>query len=515
MENGGVKNIVLIALVVVLSFFVGSLSVDGMKNTITPIVIIVGVFFMLYLGKNSKYLIYYLPPAVGLVKIGIPNALLTTSLCIGVFVYWILMSMMGYARLRWARHIGLDLQVLLMFLYMCVSYYRNPVSIDVLGIELDSLGGQDYLYCVLGTLSYIAVSYIPFTAEELYKLMRNLVWYSLFCSGLQIVIALLTGKHGGDGDELMENAQTSRFTLFMDFGRRCSILIYALYPLGKLVMRPTLLAALLLSAAAVCISGWRSALITYVLSITCVAFFKRELTVYCLIGGSVYAGLLFLSSEHAFDGLPYGIQRSLCAVPGIHVSEEVEKTATSSSDWRVEMWEWAMDPRTHLIRDYVWGDGPGHSRADMERRSVAIMRGTLTVGDNKDFARLGVWHSGWVTLISFYGYVGFGIMGFFHLFYSVMLLLMCLKYRRTSYYAYFVVYAGSRLPSFAMFYLSTGSAMMLFATLPTVAFIKQLYVKADELGLKTDFFKTDPYVPLMIQDINQEEVKATGREVNA
>lgn len=503
MENGGVKNIVLIALVVVLSFFIGSLSADGVKEALLPSVAVAGAFVMLYLGKNSKYLIFYLPLVIGFV--------LPTKM--GMFIaptvlgYWIVMRLMGYVRFEWVGHALMDGMVLLIFLYMCFAFYRNPVAVKALGMDSDLMGGADYVACLTGVLSYVAVSVIPFTALGLCKTIRNVVLLNIVTTFIGIFLNFRGS--GGSGEEMLsevgEAAKTTRFDHFSFLGRAVFFLVYAYYPLGRLLSSPLKLGFLLLGAAAVLIGGWRGALIEFVLSLFVLAFLKRELAFILCMGAFCYAGLLVLSSEHALEDLPYGVQRSLCAIPGVHVSQEVERDAEGSSDWRKEMWRWALDSRTHYIKDYVWGDGPGISKQAHRRNRTAIMRGEAKYGDNRAFAQFGVWHSGWITLIHRYGIVGLLLVGGIQLLLVIYSLLSILRYRSTRYFPYLTVYICGTLPSVFLYHLGTGMPSSFFGSLIGLGVYKQLYVRARELGRDDSFFRSEPYTPLMIQDIREKE----------
>lgn len=502
MENGGVRNIVLIALVVVLSFVIGSLSADGWKDALLPVIMIAGAFIMLYLGKNSKYLIFYLPPVISLAKIHTGWMDISCLISDAVFAYWIVMRLMGYVRLKWVGNLLIDSLVLVFFLYMCLSFYRNPVAVAALGLDSDMMGGADYVMCLVGVMGYIAISIIPFSALELCKIIRNVVYLNLGVA----VIKVFTGASAYSNDGGMGEAmQTSRFTLFSTLGEHVFGLIYGLNPLRKLWSSPTKIFILLLCLAAVFLSGWRGTIIAFTLGIFVLAFLKRELSFVICLGAACYAGLLFLSSEHALNELPFGVQRSLCAIPGIHVSKRVELEAQGSSDWRKEMWEWALDPRTRYIKDYVWGDGPGISRSQAERLEIAVMRGDDSSGDNIHFAERGVWHSGWITFLHRYGIVGLVLAVTYHLLYSLFSILSCLRYRSTEYFPYLAIYCRFAIPVSVMHYLGTGMPTGLFATLPTIALYKQLYIRARELGRDDSFFRSEPYTPLMIQDIREKE----------
>lgn len=504
MENGGVKNIVLIALVVVFSFFIGSLATEGFKTALMPLVMIIGAFAMLYLGKNSKYLIIFLPRVASLFNISVGiNLSCVIASC--VFFYWIFMRFMGYVRLKWTSLPVMDILVLLIFLHVIDTFYRHPVAMAALGLETDLMGGADYIACLFGILAYVAISCIPFTALELCKTFRLLVFVNIGIYALKV----LRGASSGDSGEtsLADAAQNSRFSLFSELGRYLFLLTYAFYPLRKIITSPSKVIILLLCLTGILLSGWRSTLIAFVLAFLMVAFYKRELSFMLVIGGFTYAGLLLLSSEKAFDDLPYGVQRSLCAVPGIHVSKTIENNAEGSSEWRKEMWQWALDPRTRYIKDYVWGDGPGISISRTKRYSTAVMRGAVFSGDNHYFAATGVWHSGWITMMHRFGIVGLVLTVMLQLTWIVYSVLAVFRYRSTVFYPYLVVYFSSVFSVCVMYHLSAGVPSNIFSTFFNMAFCKLFYVKARELGNDAAFFRREPYTPLMIQDINAQEKK--------
>lgn len=517
MENGNVKNIVLIAVVVIFSFFVGSLSVDGLKTALMPIAVIGGAFFMLYLGKNSKFLIFYFPLFANYLPFNMGPLGWTCPVAAGVFIYWIFLRFLGHVRMEWVGHPACDTIIGIFFVYMCICFYRNPVAIKALGLDLDMMGGLDYVGWLLGTIAYVGISLIPFDWEELCKIVKRTIYILLALSCYGILLKL-TGKGGGTaGGEsgLGEEAQNSRFTLFSGLGSALFSLIYMVNPLRKLLTSPGKIIVMLLCLLAVFLSGWRGTIIGFACIVFFLAFLKRELSFILFIGGLIYGGLLFLSSEHALENLPFGIQRSLCAIPGVHVSKRVEADATGSSDWRKEMWVWALDPRTHYIKDYVWGDGPGISESKNKRFRTAVLRRKASGGDNRHFAATGVWHSGWISFMHRYGIIGLVLSAIYFTIYFLIAFLLCLKYRSTQYFPYMVIYCSGALPGVILYYLSAGSPIQVFTGFPIFAIFKQLYIRAREIGRDDSFFRSEPYTPLMIQDIQAKEEEVKSPYVNA
>lgn len=503
MENGGIKNIVLIALVVVFSFFVGSLATEGFTTALMPIVMIIGAFALLYLGKNSKYLIFFVPRVLPLLGISFGSISSASLIADGVLIYWMFLRFMGYVRFKWISLPLMDTLVLLMFLHGCDTFYRHPVAVLALGLQTDVMGGSDYVACLAGTLAYIAISCIPFTALELCKTYRLIVFINIGVAALQVIRGSSSGSY--EGQSFAEAARSSRFTLFTALSQTLFQFIYAFNPIGKIIKSPAKMIVMLLCVLGVLLGGWRGTLIAFALTIFALSFFKRELTLIVVLGGFVYAGLLMLSSEHAFDDLPFGVQRSLCSIPGVHVSKAVENNAEGSSEWRKEMWRWAMDPRTRYIKDYVWGDGPGTSISGSKRYMTAVMRGVQDYGDNRHFARTGIWHSGWITMMHRFGIVGLALTIALQLTWLAYVVLTAMRYRSTAYYPYIILFLSSVLPVVVMYHLGAGVAADVFATFVNMAMCKQLYVKAHELGRDDSFFRSEPYTPLMIQDINAQK----------
>ena len=64
MGNGIFKTLVAVILLAAAAFLCGSLAADGIKSAILPILLLVGSFSLLYLGKNCWWIIYAMLPVV-------------------------------------------------------------------------------------------------------------------------------------------------------------------------------------------------------------------------------------------------------------------------------------------------------------------------------------------------------------------------------------------------------------------------------------------------------------------
>lgn len=501
MENGGIKNIVLIALVIVLAFFVGSLASDSLKHALIPSLCIVGVFIMLYLGEKSRFLLFYLPAVVSC----IPNPMnlpLENLVACGILVHWLVLRFLRQVNFRWHALAWVDVFVLLISLYMLHLYYKRPSSIAMLGLDADTIGGKEYYLAFFGVVAYIAWSCIPFSGEELCQGIKKAFYISLAAS--IIAIFLNVGSGGGDVEGLTESAQHGRFSLFVGFGQQLFAIVYLTYPLSKILTSFRKSAAFAFGVLSVVISGWRNIMVTFVGTVLTYAFFKRELTPIILGGIFTYGGLLYLSSENVLEELPYGMQRTLCVVPGLHVKKEIKRETNHSSSWRVTMWRWALDPRTGYIKDYVWGDGFGQSAAYTRRRTTALMRGSLTAGNQRDFSALGIWHSGFITTLHRMGIVGLVLVAARQLIDIFFIYSVLNAYRRTPFFPYITIRFAVEIPCYVFFYFNATNPVSIYGSLPALALLKRLYLIAQKDNLLTPMFRRVVYVPKAIREIESE-----------
>ena len=502
MGNGGIKSIIVAALLVVLSFIIGVQASDGAVNAMAIIAVIVGLFIMLYLGKNAWWMIFLAPPLISAVPIGalhrFPIPLMAGA---GVLLYWLVMRAIGQVHFTWRSLWSFDAMMLIISIYTCISFYRNPAIMAFLEVDYDTIGGQEYFFWLLAVFYFIAVSSIPIRYEQMIKVYKYAFFLTL---GVSVWGILRGGGSAAASDtDLMENAQTTRFTMFTGLGVILFHYLYLRYPLRNILISPFKIITMLLCVGSVLISGWRGSLISFSLTTAFVSILKKEFTYLILMGAAVYGSLLFLSSQKALNGLPFGVQRTLAAIPGVHVSRAVERDAHGSSEWRIVMWRWALDPRTKMIKDYVWGDGFGQSREELSRRTTAIMRRTLMVGDQVDFASRGVWHSGWITTMHRLGIIGLVIIVITQ-FLSVYLTIRMVSGYWKQKDGIFVIYVFISIPSSCiMYHLGTGGPGMFYATLAHYAQLKLVYCLARDKGLIPPLFFAKRYVPMAIQAIEE------------
>ncbi len=505
MAQNIVGKIVACLLLVLLCFVIGAQAAESAKSTLMLVVGLVGVVFMLVVGTRSWILLFLLPPLLAVLPL--PGGLKDIGggflvACV-VLPYWLFMWAMGYVKVRWRGLLALDILFLALLCLMVAAYIKRPVAIQALGLDFDNIGGKIYFVAIGALVYYLALSLIPISYQNACKVLNWRIWVVLVCSFIGAGLGLLDFGGGEEATETLGEAmQGSRFGVLRPVGTYGSLLIYALYPLSRILCNPALLMGMLVGFACIALSGFRSFLTYQIVSLTFISFVKKELNLVICIGVLAYGGLLVLSSSGTLLSLPHGIQRTLSAIPGMKVSEDSRRDAEGSTDWRVLMWKWAMDPRTGYIKDYIWGDGFGVSQSDLQRRFRAEMRGErdhLRRSDQEYYAESGQWHSGWITAIHRLGIVGMIVVNMFILYSCLLVLRVTISLRGTPLLVPALVFLIPYTSSPVAFNLSAGSIEGILLNISTIGLAKLLFCIAREQGLIIPWTQRKRYVPLMIE----------------
>lgn len=506
MPNAIVKNVFAVLFLVVLCFIIGGQAAESAVSSVGILAAIIGSVILLWLGPRCWGGIYILPPVLALLPLPGKLALLPVGFIVGfgILCYWTMMWVMGYVKFKWRGLLVMDVLVLVMFAYMVASFLRHPVSINMLGLDVEYVGGKEYAWCVLAVLYYVAVSSIPCTYEQVSRVMKWAIRSTLFFSIVAVVLRLVGIRGNLGAESIGEAVEGTRFAWFAPIGLYCIYIIYGQKSMLKILMSPGLIIGIAFSLLAILISGWREKLMASCFIITALAFIKRELWCLVLMLAMAYGGVLFLSTEGLVKQMPYGIQRCLSVVPGVEIEEYIRGETEHSTDWRVEMWGWAMDARYGYIQDYTWGDGFGQSVDWLRRDATAMMRGELLLGDQERFAATGTWHSGIITSIHRLGYIGLAIISLIYLYGTYMMFRVCFLWKNTNLYlpALFFVLPYAAEPS--LFYISEGTIPKFFRTYMYLATIKLFYCLAKEKGLVKPWLFRRHYVPQVIREYGNE-----------
>lgn len=500
MSNNIVFKILSCLALVVLCFILGAEAAESAVTSLGIVVGVVGTVVMLILGTRSWMLLFLLPPLLEVLPTPLRSVGAAYLVACVILPYWIFMWAMGYVKIRWRGLLALDILFLLLISLLVAAYIKRPVAIKAMGLDFDNIGGKVYLITIGAVVYYLAVSLIPISYQNACKILNWRIWVALVCAFLGAGLGLI-GFGGAEGEtgSLGESIQGSRFGVLLPLGTYTSLLIYAFYPLSRILCNPALLLGMLVSFACITLSGFRGRMVAHFFALAICSFVKKELTLCICLGVLAYGGLLVFSSSGALLSLPHGIQRSLSIVPGMKVRENARNDAEGSTDWRIVMWKWAMDPRTGYIKDYIWGDGFGISQSVQMRRFRAVMRGERRRANQEAFAEDGQWHSGWVTAIHRLGIVGLVVVDLF-IFYSWFLVLrVCISLRGTPLFVPTLIVLMPYASFPLLFNVSAGSIEMVMSYVSIIALAKLLFCIAKEQGLIVPWTQRKRYIPMMIE----------------
>ncbi|MBR5329898.1 MAG: hypothetical protein IKV13_00255 [Akkermansia sp.] len=507
MQSSIVGKIFSVLLLIVLCFLLGSLGADSAKSAVAAIVVGVAVFAVLFLGKNCWVLIFLLAPLSTFIS---PSKLSKFSIDMlignGILLYWVLLWGMGYVKFRWRSMLWLDLPILGILIYLIATYLRYPVSIQLLGLSTDRMGGTPYVVFISGILLYVALSSIPM---EMHKLRQVLEWtaaLTLVGHAVGCVLHLMGYNvlpEAALDRGTFETAYNTRFVAFIHIGVFGILYIYAKFPLKRILQSPPLVLLLLFCFAGVIISSFRARFASLMVTLMAMAVVKREVTALICMGIFGICGIYVLNAADMTKELPVGLQRIVNHLPGVTVSGSVARKANSSMEWRYELWSYALDPRTGAIKDYIWGDGMGFSYTEQRRASVALghIRGLWYGKIYENTMRGKVWHNSLISSIQVVGIVGLSIMLFIYLvvFISIFRVAISAPDNQMRFLSLFFLF-----PQFLFLedIITGGTPEILFFIydMVIISYLKMMYCFAREEGWLRPLFARHKYEPMMLYD---------------
>ncbi len=511
MGGGIIKTIILGIILVVLSFVLGSQAVDGAK---TPLLLLVTVCVLLafnYLGPRCWWLLFILPPLVQQLPFGIVYRLpIHYTIGAVVLLYWAVMWLMGYVRFTWNGVLWLDIISLLPFVVMAVNYYNHPVSINALGLDVDTVGGEPFLWAAGAAIYYLSLSCIPVSLGDLTRAYK----IGFFIQITFAIIFLPKLATGAGGFAAMgEQMAGGRYLGFYQISNMVLSLLVCAYPLMRILLSPWRLLAMLMSLAGIALGGYRGNFIKAGFLVFFMSAVRRQLLSFFLLGLSAYGLLLYASSERALDDLPFGIQRSLAILPGIEVGEDAGSTADASDSWRYDLWALALDPRSGYIKDYIWGDGFGISKRRMEQEVAHNWRGSYNRGHDhvEYFAEQGVWHLAVIIWVHRVGFVGSGVMFIWSMAMMVALFRIAPVLLRLKKGLFLLIAVSGYFSSMALEYITAGSLKLIFGYFSTASLVKITYSLLLRSGDMAPFFSRRLYVPLAIREHEAEVLQNRPR----
>lgn len=509
MEGTGFKSIFVFLLLALLAFVAGSLASDSARDALVPSLIVVGLFFLVFLGKNCWALVLILPPILQVLEFPILQKFpVIGALSAVMLFYWFIMSVLGYVKFTWNGNKYVDAALLIFFAYFLFTWVRHPVTVLALVSKTDfsvtEVGGQDYIFCLGAICYYLFLSVIPLKLESVLKVLKIAFWISLVVTIFMCVKGLLFGS--STQTELLESATSSRFGAFAPLGLKVCYFLFAKYTFIGIIISPWKLILVFVAFVGIALSGFRTHFMQMAVYIAVASLIHKRLLPLLFSLVFTWAGCVILSNEGAVDNLPYGIQRVLSSVPGVDIKNAAASDAEGSLEWRYEMWKWAFNPATGYIKDYVFGDGYGYSLSRYQSRQVASALGLVHIGDNRFFAEDGLWHSGYITTIHRVGYVGLVLVVATMIVTIVNSLRLCFILRLYKNGEYALIYLLSLIPFVVSFFVSAGSFSGIFNVFVLYSVLSKLISSIlYRNGEMLPMFKKTEYVP-MIQSNNRGNI---------
>lgn len=506
MGSSIIKSVLVAVLLVLLSFSIGVSAAEDAKTSVLIIGAICGIVAMLCIGVKSWLLLIVIPILICYTPVSLPFLPAQTAsyvTAIMVLVYWGTLRVQKRVRFVWRSVPSWDVVFFILVGLMLYAFYRCPVSINllqgILGIRVEMVGGTAYYNMVLAIGAYIAYSVIPVSLKELEKWQKwilRIVWVLLIVS---VVMSVLMGA----GSSMQE----SRVTNYQSVSIFLLLYVYGTQAVSRILTSVRSLFLLLAGCFGLAITGFRSAIAHAMVMLFVVAWVKREI-IYFVVAGILGCGIVMVASEAGvLLGLPHGVQRVLSVFPGIKIDEGIALGAKGSSEVRYEAWEMAMDERTRLINDYVWGDGFGMPAAHHERLKYYNSRLSDEALDMKQvLVDTRNWHSGPISMIHELGYIGLGMAALFFSVGGYIAFVVMKSYRHHKLWPLVVIIVPHLYGEIYRSFFVCREFESLFADSAAWYFlIKVFYCEGVKNGIIVPLSRRVSYVPLTVQERRETE----------
>lgn len=498
MQVSGLKGIISGIILIVLCFIVGVHAAESAVSSAAIIAAIVGALVLILAGKRCWWLIFLFGPVVGVLPLPGPLSIIPGPMYMAfvVLAYWLLLWGMGYVKIRWRSFLLLDLLVLALAAYVVAAYIRRPVSIDFMGLDTDTIGGADYVFYTVAFVYYLTLSCIPMEKGELTKVLRWSVGIVLACLFIKSSITVATGGvFVGGVDEV-------RTEVLYFLGQGGIAALCARFSFFAIVLNPVLVVLFAALCGCVLLSGGRERAGVVFCIVANIAIIKKEFLSCFLIGGLALIGLYTASAAGAFERAPHSVQRIVSMLPGMKIAKSVEKGTKGTWEWRLQLWDLAIDKRTGHINDYVFGDGYGQSKSATGRTIRAMMRGEYNAAKQAldGFAINGTWHNGVITIIHRLGCVGLSLVSLILIVGSVNMFRVCFALRGTSLFFPVVFYVSGYAALIPEVCIGAHGDRLFIFQFSSLALIKWAYCMLRDEGKLLPMWSKRRYVPQMIRE---------------
>lgn len=468
------------------------------------------IILLAYLFRNHIWYLWILIPATFsfLPQFDITwGYLITFILTIPVYVWSNLLKRSQYT-INFVSFI--DIPAFILFAYIIHTALIHPIGLG-LNFDGDYLMGHAYFSFLGCFIAYIFLSSLKIDSEQFYKIL----YISLFCLFFNRSFDVLLSFFSDNADSAIETSNNEKISFsttkaYLPIATFTITILIIKYNIKDIITKIFPSISSIGSLAIIGLSGSRASGVYPVLLFFIVSLlYKRYLTIVISFIVAIFTILsvsIFDFSEH----LPLSSQRILSIIPGAKIDNYAAASAQDSTDWRIEMWKYALDDRYNFIQDKVWGDGFSREKKHFMVSIYSKVYGLSSKARDTEASRtentmyLDGWHSGPISTINSIGYIGFSlyiITAFIGIIYSikVMLIFKNHKYRLPIiYYSityFFLVYR---------FVAVVGVAASIPEQIYYLCIVKLIYNFAvkDKLYLPKSVRKE--YIPMMCRQANSE-----------
>lgn len=495
--NGNLFKIVLISVLAILLAIIGGLlSADGDPVSIALAIAPFALAGLYLMKEKVWYLWILLPPLF------IPFATFNTYAPLIAYTitlpFYLWNVMLRRSSLTWNSIPLLDAVIFLLFVHVGYIFLTHPFGLG-LNILEDYYGGKGYITFLQGLLAYLALSSLKTTSNELGKVLQWSIALIIFFTLVQTAQNMLSPEAAGADLATAAGPAPDGNTRQTTF-RAISILVLQVlilkYSVWQMIKRPWWGLLATMACVGILVSGFRSVIAALLLLFLCISILYKRWFISIAAPILGVAILMLLSSSGTLRELPFSVQRTLSTIPVLDVSPQARGDAEGSTEWRMEMWKWALDPRESFIEDKVFGDGFSRN-INVIKANVYEEAYGLSYNTQSSFAWNGLWHSGPISTIQTIGYVGLAIYVIMSAIGMTYAWIVCRIYRYHQYSLGILFIAAIYFTRPLGFFFLFGDSISIPMEIISLGIIKVLFSCAKREGLYVSLHVRKEYVPLM------------------
>lgn len=399
------KNGLIIAFLMVLSVFLGYFAVRTGFLAVGFLIPAVGLASWMF-GRPSTLLVFVMFLSMTkLIIPGLPDVLSISNLYLMVLIVWAMLDAALKPQKRlFSYNMGTDIWLMVFLLNIFLIISIRGFGMGRLGGTV--YGGAAYIAVFLGIMTFFSIVRISLTNNN----VKNILWAMLIGSMVPAVTELLVYFFEGQAWWLTQYVDlgavvgllTEKFKQVGGVERWESLgnLAFSLIPVAYILCKKKHVRFLLLALVFLLIgmTGFRSRMVrTGMLVFIFSMYYSKDrgkTFLFWVVMGIAGVGLLVIIAPY----LPLAMQRTVSFLPFIEVDEAVQSVATSSLNWRFELWRNYCLP--NIPKYLLVGRGLAHDIAGFAWLADSWY------ASGEFFYQMGRYHSGPFSLLLDFGLIG-------------------------------------------------------------------------------------------------------------